>query len=357
MENKLKEIKSKIHTYISNNNIDSAKQYFKDELVKLLKEKINSYEEKKSEKKKKNDLTSSYYLAHYTSLETIYSVLKNHQEVSYEKAILNYPKLYSAFHSIFKSHKEKEEKKPNSNHLRIYDAFSVNDPNEGIHLKNKLQEDYKWLKHIKKDTEIEAFVCSFVHGNGDIGDQLRYWQSYGKDGLGCSIQIPGDFNIKIFDPVFYEDSAINHIKNTLKSYFNLMNFFCEESAEKDQKHFITEEDKRYFIKEFWKAFDKMKFLHKNKDYKNEKEYRCIAFPRTNLDIQYHFKNEGPYFRSYLLIPEFKANNLLRKKTRITIGPRVVNKERVCYNLKQLANQSNLFEIEFEISKIDYQKVW
>ena len=340
MDNQLKEIENKIYNYIDNKNVYSAKQYFKDKIVDPLREKISNYEKEKAEKRKKNELKSGYYLAHYTSLETIYSILKNHkEEINNEKNVLNF------IQSVLKNRKKKEEVQFSSNYLRLYDYSYVNDPNEGMYLKNELKKNYKSLETIKEDINTESFICCFIHGKKDIGDKLKYWWSYGRDGLGCSIQISAGFEEAIFHPVFYGSSEIEDIKKKFKHYF--------EFIDRLEKNLNSEELKMLFIKELWKAFDKIRFLHKDEAYKSEKEYRCIKFPKTASDIKYHFKKEGPYLRSYLSIPELKADNLLGKDTTITIGPKVINKKKLRYRFEQLANQSGL-EVKFSISKIHYR---
>ena len=140
---------------------------------------------------------SGVYFAHYTSVDTIYSILKDHRSA------------------------DNKTKENQGSYLRLYEAHSLNDPNEGKHLKAELSKGYKWLENAKDDTE--AFVCSFVSGSkptGDeetIGNKLLFWQSYGKDGLGCSIELASHLNQNLFKKlkrVSYGTDGIKTVTDT-----------------------------------------------------------------------------------------------------------------------------------------------
>ena len=179
-------------------------------------------------------LASDVYLAHYTSVDTIYSILHDNAPESHDNAPESHDNAPESHDNAPEPHdnapephdnapephdnapephdnapephdnapEPKKTKENQGSYLRLYEAHSLNDPNEGKHLKAELSKGYKWLENAKDDTE--AFVCSFVSGRkptGDeetIGNQLVFWQSYGKDGLGCSIELASHLNQNLF---------------------------------------------------------------------------------------------------------------------------------------------------------------
>ncbi len=308
---------NQVDKHIRDSQFDSAKKL----LFQSLKERMHSYLKEQSPH-------SDLYFAHYTSVDTIYSILKDHRS------------------------EDKKTKENQGSYLRLYDAFSLNDPNEGKHLKTELSKDYKWLENA--DDETEAFVCSFVSSEKPIGDKLKYWQSYGKDGLGCSIQLasshtPPEILVKL-SRVIYENEAdkIQTVKSTFRSYF-------ERGKQLHEK--LPEQEKNDFATEFWKLFDEIKFLHKSDDYGDEEEYRYVVIPEKQSEIKYDFRSAGPYLRGYIEIPELGAKNILHSGSKVFIGPRVENRDRLCRNLKQMANNVGLAGPSFHPSRIQYQKAW
>ena len=210
--------------------------------------------------------------------------------------------------------------------------------------KMEIDKNHSWLKNT---INTGAFVCSFVSGDEQIGNALRFWQSYGKDGLGCSIQLPFKFAPAFLERVLYEDEKIKEFEESCKDHFNLGKQLHEK---------LPKEDRKNFVEKFWKELDLINFLYKSKDYEHEREYRCII---TQLDsgIHYHFKSSGPYLREYILHENLRANKILVTGSKITIGPRVEGKEKLCQNLTRLAKAKRLPGPEFTPSNIPYRKVW
>ncbi len=304
---------SEIKGYIEGGHLGSAKK----RLFSELKKEVDNWSKNKS-------IATDICVAHYTNADTIYSLLTSKDE---GKDKIKNEKCYSF--------------------LRLYDASSLNDPEEGSYLKNRLVKDFGWLKKAK---DTDAFICSFVCGKESMGDKLPYWQSYGADGLGCSIQLSTNFKREILKPVQYGKANIEEIKTTFKIFFELGKLIYDK-YEKDKKE--------NFSTLFWKAFDKVKFLFKDDVYKDEKECRIVVVVPSNSEtkIQYHFKSEGPYLRRYIEVEELRVNNFLATGSKIFVGPRVVNGEGMCKKLEELAGQSKLNGPKFISSKISYRKVW
>lgn len=287
-------------------------------LTEILKLDIEAYES--SRIGGAGNLSKPLYLAHYTSIETVYSILENcGKEGSYTSK---------------------------ENCLRLYGALSMNDPSEGNYLKNKLAEHYKWLKIAEGDTD--DFICSFVSGNKYIGDQLKYWQSYGKDGLGCSIQLlPITKNDNVFHPVIYGNEGTEEIKKKFEYYFELGGLLYDKCSKKVRKWFSTQ---------FWKGFDQIKFFYKHESYKYEHEYRLVKIQKEE-EVKYHFKSEGPYLRRYILNEDLCANNILTSGCWVIVGPRVEDKKRLCQNLTDIYKKTGLDGLQITYSKTPYRKIW
>ena len=324
-----KEIEIKIRQYIENGNYESAKRT----LIPELKQAVDGYSEGKYTSN--NDVS----FAHYTSIETLYSILK-----SYKPSKIPSPKQKTTTDSDY------QKLKNGKGCIRLYDAFYINDPNEGKILRDAFEKEYPWLKKAKQDTN--AFICSFVHGdkNENIGDKLMYWQSYGKNGLGCSIQLSPDYDhTKELRRVIYGKGELKNIQNIFQKHFELATklFYKIDKGKKED-----------FATDFWKAFDQIKFLHKDKSYEDENEYRLVKIVNeAPPEIEYDLKSEGPYLRRFVLDERLIANKILITGSKIFVGPTVRKANHMCQNLQELAKSKGLPGPKLISSEISYQKFW
>lgn len=311
-EQKLYEI---VEKYIEQDELNSAKNFLFENIQNIC---TNSYDAISSKK--------NIHLAHYTSLETIYSILEKQKK--------------------YKNKKNKESINK-ENGLRLYDVDTLNDPTEGkIISKSLLTKRHDYLKNAedaKSSDIINTFICSFVSGAENIGDKLQYWQSYGQDGLGCSIQLSPKQDKKKFYEVFYNEKIEESIIN---KYLDLGKELHKKLPSKEQENFANN---------IFKSINWMTFLYKSADYEQEKEYRYIQTSSEN--IKFHFKEDGPYLREYILSPDLNAEEFLITNSKITIGPRVHDSDRICKYLKALAEQAGLPGPCFKPSKIKYRKIW
>ena len=287
---------------LEQNTIGEAEIY----LIAALKSEIEIY----ANKTHNQDLNQCNYFAHYTNIETIYSILKHNE------------------------------------HIRLYDAFYINDPKEGTILREEFEKRYQWLKSAKKNTD--AFICSFVKGDENVGDNLMYWQSYGKNGLGCSIQLsPYYDHTKELKRVLYGKDNLKDIQEMFQKYFELATKLFDKTDQKED-----------FATDFWKGFDEIKFLYKNEFYKDEKECRLVKIiNKSSKEIEYDLKGEGPYLRTFLLDEMLTASKVLTSGSKVVVGPAVRKANHMCQNLRELANSKKLFGPEFISSEIPYQKFW
>lgn len=333
---------NEVNQYLNQGMIESARIRF----IEIVTSEVGDY----YEKVKSNREVS--FFAHYTSVKTVYSILDNfsapnkdegNKEIHQGKPGEIYPTS-----DEIESKQEVSIKSPESC-LRLYDAFYLNDPNEGKILK-EIFIKHAWLKNVKRDTD--AFICSFVGGDQSVGDKLTHWHSYGRDGLGCSILLPGNCFGDILHPVLYGNDHIEDVKTKFSPFFTL--------GKKIHNAIPSDEEGENFATDFCKAFDKIKFMYKNDAYQDENEFRLTEIRRNEKadnKIKYHFMPEGPYLRRYVLNDELYANKILISGTKIVIGPAVRKAKRLCKILRKLAIEKGLHGPEFIWSKIPYQKFW
>lgn len=285
-------------------------------LVEILKPEIDRYEKCRLEDtKKETESKEALYLAHYTGVDTMHSILVSN-----------------------------ETNNKSGDFLRLYGAFSMNDPSEGLYLRNEFAKEHKWLIDAERNTD--AFICSFVSDGPGIGNRITYWQSYGMDGLGCSIQVSPHCSLnEHVQPVLYGKEEAKKVEDKFKNYLALGGELHKSCSEKEGKDFATA---------FWKAFDKIKFSHKHDGYVYENEYRMIKIPDAEEKIEDDFRSKEPYYRRYVLNEDLRANRLLISGTEVFIGPRVRNKERLRQYFEKLAKKGQLDGVKFTPSRIPYR---
>ena len=201
-----------VERHLEEKNIDSAKQC----LIESLSSAVIEYRENASSQ-------SASYFAHYTSVETIFSIIEKYG----------------------KGYKNNE-----SAGLRAYDTFYLNDPDEGKLFQARFVKSHKWLQEVEQNTN--AFICSFAAGDEKVGDVLQHWKSYGESGRGCSIQIPFSCIVSA-QPILYGETNIDDAENYFCLYLN--------SGQSVYAALENEDDKKIFATQFWKEFDSIQFLY------------------------------------------------------------------------------------------------
>ena len=275
-------------------------------------------------------VTLPVQLAHYTSLETLYSILDS-------------------------ARKHREARTPGSaDGLRLYETKTLNDPAEGKHLKDFLAKSYSWIDRASDDAA-SAFICSFVsdseasNTNMEIGDDLMHWNAYGEDGLGCSICYePNQSDLLHYSHVVYDEKGAGQIAEHFKDFLELGETLCNL--------FDKPEQKKYFATRFWNEFDKVKFLCKSIHYKHESECRVLIFPGEQGKQYYHFNPKGLNLREYTTGEILSTSRIFKSNSQVFIGPRVQNKDSLIQNFEGLARQAGIQGVEFLPSSIPYRKI-
>ncbi|MBF2754374.1 MAG: hypothetical protein ISN29_03835 [Gammaproteobacteria bacterium AqS3] len=267
------------------------------------------------------------YFVHYTNMETVYSMLNNLPCETDEPP-----------------HHE-------SRGLRCYDISATNDPNEGKYFLNEIQKKYELPEEIITPRKNPPFSCSFIGGKKGVEDELMYWQSYGQDGLGCSIALPKIIRPEKIYKVAYEKRALEKCAEEFGGILQRYKGYWKDK--------LSEENKNAFIEEILEYFVVLRFLYKDSAYKHERESR-ILIPYQDIGEKEHsfdYKPATSHIRKYVDTDALKTKNLLQSGSIITIGPRVPDLERVRTLFEQLGKQKGLRGPRFVASSIPYRKLW
>ena len=228
------------------------------------------------------------YLVHYTSLDTLFSLLVPQEP----------------------------------GHIRLYDTVHSNDPLEGSFFRTHLNEvaysNYSKLPPIiLSPSPGYAYVSSFISAYDDMAiDDLVYWLAYGRNGYGCSIAIPySDFcpDLHIL-PLRYGDSAVTDTADQLVSF--LARFSADMHATPAP------------FQSTLQPLAAIPYLHKPASYSYESECRLLMLPSDLIrdpvfDLRAHPAG-GPIVRHYVEHPSLHASKFLISGTVITIGPAITS---------------------------------
>ena len=269
--------------------------------------------------------SSKGYLVHYTSLNTLFSMLD----------------------------------RSSPGYLRLYDTIHANDPSEGSFFRNHITSSYGCCSHIPPAILDEdpgyAYIVSFV-GMPEISeaDNLIYWLAYGCQGYGCSIAFPYSlFSEKL--PLFrmhYGEDAAEETANLLISFLNLFD---------DNAHdFITSSSSSngQAVKSSLSLFQSLQYFHKPVSFSYEHEYRILLFPSdSTCDPKFVPSTTSTGMstvRHYVNHPDLTTRSILGSGTIITIGPAVPLKSNVARTIKYLLKCHGLGGFEVGCSSISYR---
>ena len=214
--------------------------------------------------------------------------------------------------------KEKQEEKPR---LRLWNSVYMNDPHEGNSFFEMLQEDtgdiLKKCFYYPNDTggkimpkNNNVYITSF----SEEKDNLYMWIMYGDKAKGCNITFSDKFfdirgkHEKIMGYNIYSDSdyslyRVQYIDNTKEKEKRIVTKGMEKhNSEKieggiaDIQRYIKEleafiEEKQIEVKEVYgflaDALNEVRFLFKDKEYKNEEEMRLVKYaPKPKYEQKY-----------------------------------------------------------------------
>ena len=281
---------------------------------------------------------SALYLAHYTSLEAIVSMLQTAD-----------------------------------GGLRLSDTSTMNDPEEGsatvegrmiLHLLETEFGKKSWLWQRYSAANVCCFVGISSEGGQsiDAGDDLLFWRLYGNDCGGVSLTIPPHVSRElvvgsIVDRVVYTDVASLEIDfGTLLPLLNDLIDLRSRTLEAGHWDNICID-----VLPAFDALFKQSFLRKRLRYEMEKEYRSVAFLSENDHIEGRYVHRGQHVqygrvRYYVQIPELSCERIFTTGSKVTIGSNVTEPDRAREALVGLINKSATAAnvVSVRISNIRYR---
>ena len=252
-----------------------------------------------------------------------------------------------------------------SGYLRLWDSAHFNDPDEGRYLTRTTQWDHKagsnWLS---VPVEGHAYIASFIFPkdkSADIKNNLVFWRTYGKDGHGCSLEIPGGQfigkDLPLLRVLYGSDEAqitMNELKKLEDESFADIRNVLDPAKGIVGENYLDE----VIMRKVADQFEAISYLYKSKAYDYENECRLVVTADGMLDQpEYHYISSDSGHedvRQYYEHTMLSAKNLLVSGTIITLGPSVKNKERIESYLKYLLDEAGLPGPVIEKSQIPYR---
>ena len=238
--------------------------------------------------------------------------------------------------------------------LRLYDTAHCNDPDEGNYLVTALSSDrgYGWLS--KGNVDGHAYLTSFVGDEErDMSDELVFWRTYGKDGIGCSftLNVPSD----LLRQVRYGPDGVDDTKSLLLPVLDAVAPLAQ----------AREDFAKALSKVIWQNLEGVRYLYKHEAYKYEKEYRVVISDQSpNLDrslVRFEpqqIDSSLARVRHYYELDDLALEKAMRSRSRLSIGPSASDKYSVRLYLESLKQQAlsmghTSYDFEIEVSKVRY----
>ena len=263
------------------------------------------------------------FLVHYTSLETIFSML--------------------------------DPKNPEC--LRLYDTIHANDPTEGTFFRHTLQRTAPSLASQLPPLVLEsrpghAYITSFVRADKlAVADKLVYWLAYGSNGYGCSIALPSRTfipNLPVL-PVQYGKARVRRIAHQILSFLSALTPKFRNKLGSD-----TAPDSASSALNMLRSIP---YFHKPGSYRHEKECRVLLSPldRHHAPIYElrHSLSGAPVVRHYVEHDRLRLSGVLYTGTAITLGPSIPKPKNVQRAIQSLLRHHKLSGPTVSCSNIPY----
>lgn len=251
--------------------------------------------------------------------------------------------------------------------LRLYDSVHLNDPDEGNYFTRNLNlpKEYDWLNEKdplqkrniqEKRDKPHAYVASFIipDAEKDMGDNLVFWRTYGREGEGCSL------SLKVprgqLKKVLY---GAEGVKETWKLLSPVLDFLSP--LVRTHKQRIKKDIQKKLAKAVWESLEGIRYLYKSEAYDYEKECRFVFLEsdipnKDEICFEYQEQNNSPVrIRHYYENKYLKTNKLLATGSTIMLGPCVPYPHNIRYYLEALKRKVNLLGPKINISTIPYRK--
>ena len=240
--------------------------------------------------------------------------------------------------------------------LRAYNVRGGGDIYEGRMLRNWVDPHYKWLK----DPSGHAFVLSAVDLEDakdrmeNILDDSFLWDAYGGRGMGLcfKIKLESEHAKKIiYSPNMEDDgNAIAAPDNFSKCLAKGLEPLCQlyDKERENLKSSAAWTELKEMIQE---TLARHAYRYKSGSYKRENEIRFIHpgtkasrrfdLGETQPDIIFDEKGRVENARNFRIHVDLELRNIFQSGSEIIIGPRVVDGEAMCENLRIATKRAGL----------------
>ena len=294
-------------------------------------------------------LQDTKYLVHYTSVDTLFSLLSCPAD-PHDTFALSLP------HS-------KNRPPSDPRYLRLYDTYNFTDPNEGHFFVHREHQAHRFSEThsdlwalLQRRTQLPAYVTSFRGlSRLEDADSLLFWRTYGKEARGCAIVFPVSF-LADCTPlrVQYGSKAVIATLDHLAAVFDSL-----DAMPTLRRHHLLYRGHDPLPKYVSSSLSPIPYLHKTCDYAFEDEIRiAVPFEDLHPDILYCHRTYDntvtSRLRHFATVPDLHIHNILRTGSRIILGPAVPSRTNLRFVLKErLANQQ-LVETKICFSKKAYR---
>ena len=260
----------------------------------------------------------------------------------------------------------------------MYCASGFNDPNEGKLFpgvaKEKAQNLVPYLTEDRDADWNPAFVASFIRVEESEGEQtqtvdpandLLFWRIYGREGTGCSMQLPLDALSEELREVTYGEIAtadsIERIDKALHTVSEVSSSVIGTATNDGLVQENAIDPEKTMCVQLQAEIKKVRYLYKDLTYRFEKECRLVETPEsaTERGIRPEFDYSGSQgmavVKKYIDHPSLKLTaDILRSGSKIMLGPQVPNPVHTKEYIKRLLEEAKFYGPEVRISKIPYR---
>ena len=325
------------------------------------------------------DTNKTSAVVHYTSLQTLFSMLHGSAERSRRRSPADpgadphpprrAPTDFGADADPPAKTPSNQELPTDRRYLRLYDCANLNDPLEGAYFLKELVGTQDTLPVLEHVVQVPAYIASFVTPNqnatnGDdnkAGDNLVFWRLYGQEGRGCSISIPverftsGQCGATLQKVIYERGNAASHARR-LRPVMECLDAIVE-AANKNRRRDLE----RQIAATLLECLGEIPYLYKSSAYSYEEECRIVAMEadlESHGGIRYDFEarpGQCGRLRMYGQHQCLRLTNILATDTVITLGPSIPNVDYVQYAIEQLLKSIGIRDLKIEQSDILYRK--
>ena len=254
------------------------------------------------------------FLAHYTSIDVLFSLLSCPPEEA----------------DLFDLSTDPPAPRPSgeSEFLRLYDTSNANDPNEGRFFVHSAPDSHPFTRQyarlwalLEDRARLPAYVAAFrALSEARQVDDLLFWRTYGKDGKGCAVVFPIE-NLAVDTPVLqvrYGPASVEACLDDLCAVFGSLS--AAPAIQGSGLLYGGGKIPPYVSS----SLSPLPYLHKANGYGFEQEVRIVV-PYEDLNPKSLFghrtqrTDSGTTLRHFAQLETLSIRNLLRTGSLVCIG--------------------------------------